>query len=153
PLADLDQAFALVEGDVRQGAHGDRQRGVAATLGGVDDDVRDPDQLLLDGGGASGLGGHGLSLRLRRHAGGHRALDAVGCDDDRVRQTFGTAAIAPHELVGPDAARQLLRHLLQLIFQLGGGQATALEAVARLHDLFDVQLEDVAPAEFAVRAL
>src|SRR5262249_48063301 len=45
------------------------------------------------------------------------------------------------------------RHRLQLLLELCGRQAAALEAVAGLDDLFDVELEDVAPAELAVRAL
>ena len=51
-LAHLDDAALLVEGDVGEAAHGDRQRGVLAPLGGRDDRVGHADQLLLDGAGA-----------------------------------------------------------------------------------------------------
>src|SRR2546425_1370680 len=200
-LPHLDQAPALVEGDVGQGPDGDRERGVLSPLGRGDHHVGHADELLLDRRHAAGLAGHrsplglparratrrrafalgpalGLSGRprpgsgrwvcfrgvffrgravgrhgvVRRVARQHRdlTLDAVRRDDDRVRKTFRATSVPPHELVGLFAAGPPQRHLLQLLLQLRGRQSATLEAIARVDDLLDVQLEDVAPAELAV---
>src|SRR3989440_11764805 len=70
-----------------------------------------------------------------------------------MRQAFGTAAVLAQQLVGLAASGDLRGHLQELVLQLRGGESTALETVARLDDLLDVELEDVAPAELAVRPL
>src|SRR5262245_35494079 len=95
-----------------------------------------------------------LGLRLRRFgrrdvrplgAGhdGRLPLRALGRDDDRVRQALGTA-VAAEDLVRHGAARSLGGDLLQLRLELFLRQLAALEPRARLHDLLDVELEDVA---------
>src|SRR6185503_3178372 len=68
-------------------------------------------------------------------------------------QTFGTASVIAQYFVGLLAAGPLHGNFLQLLFELFLGQFAALEAIAGLHDLFDVELEDVAPAKFAFGAL
>src|SRR5262249_53252710 len=96
----------------------------------------------------------------RRHRGpglgdqrGHLALDALGRDDDRVRQALWAASVLAQELIGLGTAGELHGHLLQLILQLRGGKLAALEPIARGDHFLDVELEDVAPAELAVGAL
>src|SRR3989441_1081053 len=61
PLAHLDQALALVEGDVRQGADRDRQGGILAPLGRGDHHVGHPDEFLLDRACPSLPSSHGAS--------------------------------------------------------------------------------------------
>jgi len=51
------------------------------------------------------------------------------------------------------ASGDLRRHLLELVLQLRGGELAALQPVTRRDDFLDVELEDVAPAELAVRPL
>src|SRR2546428_11004215 len=70
-----------------------------------------------------------------------------------MRQAFGAAAVLAQQLVGLAASGDLRGHLQELVLQLRGGQSTALEPVARLDDLLDVELEDVAAAGLAVGPL
>src|SRR4030095_15867670 len=70
---------------------------------------------------------------LRRRGGDQSrnfAFDALGRDDDRVRQTFRTAAVLPQDFVGLLAAGPLHGHPLELLPQPGRGQPAALEAIA-----------------------
>src|SRR6058998_3996774 len=81
------------------------------------------------------------------------ALDAVGRDDDRVRQPFWAAPVLAEHLIGLLAAGPLQGHLVELLLQLRDREPAALEPVARLDDLLDVEREDVASALLAVGAL
>src|SRR5438309_9377310 len=83
----------------------------------------------------------------------HFTFDALRRDDDRVREAFRTAPVLAEHLVGLLAARPLHGHLLELLLQLRDRQPAALETVARLDDLLDVELEDVAPVLLAVGPL
>src|SRR5207302_7787131 len=75
-----------------------------------------------------------------------------GRDDDRVREAFRATVVA-EDLIGPGAAGPLHGDLLQLGPELLLGQLAALQTGAGLDDLFDVELEDVAPAELALGPL
>src|SRR5437763_446378 len=99
----------------------------------------------------------GITVSVRRRGRGrfgdhrrHFAFDAVRRDDDRVRQTFRPAPVLAEDLVGFLAAGALRGHLLELLLQLRDRQPAALEPVARLDDLFDVEREDIAPALLAL---
>ena len=70
-----------------------------------------------------------------------------------MREAFRTAPVLAEHLVGLLAARPLHGHLLELLLQLRDRQPAALETVARLDDLLDVELEDVAPVLLAVGPL
>src|SRR5437899_1065222 len=83
----------------------------------------------------------------------HFAFDALRRDDDRVREAFRAAPVLAEHLVGLLAACPLHGHLLELLLQLRDRQPAALETVARLDDLLDVELEDVAPVLLAVGPL
>src|SRR2546423_8271457 len=98
----------------------------------------------------------GFGRRRRRHRLGrrravrrhdrHLAFDTLRCDDDRMRQAFGTAAVLPQQLVGLAASGELRGHLQELVLQLRGGESTALVPVERLEDLLAVELAAIAPA-------
>src|SRR5262245_34994729 len=70
-------------------------------------------------------------------------LDPLRGHDDRVGQPFGAAAVLAQKLVGLRAAGAGRRDLLQLVLQFRDRELAALQAVAGLRNLFDVQLEDV----------
>jgi hypothetical protein len=69
-----------------------------------------------------------------------------------MREALGAAVLA-QDLVGPGPARPLLGDLCELALELFLGELAALEAAAGLHDLLDVELEDIAPAELALGPL
>src|SRR5262245_33960679 len=79
------------------------------------------------------------------------ALDPLRGHDDRVGQALGAAAGLAQQLVGLRAAGAGRRELLQLLLKLFGLELAALQPLARLRDLLDVELEDVAPTELALR--
>src|ERR1041385_2144636 len=83
---------------------------------------------------------------------GRIALGPLGRDDDRVWQSL-RAALVSQDLVGLGSARALERDLLQLVLELFLRELAALQPRARLDDLFDVELEDIAPAELALGPL
>src|SRR5262245_54576891 len=76
----------------------------------------------------------------------------LGGDDDRVREPL-RAALAAQDLVGAGPAGPLQGDPVQLALELLAGQPAALQPGARLDDLLDVQLEDVAPAELGLGPL
>src|SRR2546421_1512528 len=80
------------------------------------------------------------------------ALCSLRSDDDRVRQAL-RAALAAEDLVGLGPAGALERDLLQLALELFLRELAALQPRARLDDLFDVELENIAPAELALGPL
>src|SRR5207247_9965309 len=84
----------------------------------------------------------------------HRRLPlwALVGDDDRVGETL-RAAVAAQDRVGSLTTGPLHGDLLQLGLELLLGQLAALQPGAGFHDLFDVELEDFAPAEPAFRPL
>src|SRR5467141_792293 len=84
----------------------------------------------------------------------HRRLPfgAFKGDDDRVRQTLRAALVA-EDLVGLGPAGALERDLLQLALELFLRELTALQPRTRLDDLFDVELENITPAELALGPL
>src|SRR5262245_24643204 len=79
------------------------------------------------------------------------ALDPLRGHDDRVGQALGAAAGPAQQLVGLRAAGAGRRDLLELLLELRDRELAALQAVAGLRDLLDVQLEDVAPPKLALR--
>src|SRR5262249_3128851 len=80
----------------------------------------------------------------------HLTLDPLRRDDDRIGKTFRATSVLAHELVGLFSAGPSDGDLLELLFELRGRQPATLEAITRLDDLLDVELEDVPPAELAV---
>src|SRR5581483_4234050 len=105
-----------------------------------------PGRRLGLGGGRlvrSGVGGARSAPGLLGQGRG-LALGAFGGDDDRVREALGPGVLA-QDLVGAGAAGALERDALQLLLQLLLGEPPALEPGARLRDLLDVEIEDVAP--------
>src|SRR6266446_3748591 len=77
-LPHLDQAPALVEGDVGQGPDGDRERGVLSPLGRGDHHVGHADELLLDRRHTAGLAGHRSPLGLPARRATRRRAFALG---------------------------------------------------------------------------
>src|SRR5882762_3214687 len=96
----------------------------------------------------------GRSAVGRRVARQHRRLPfgAFGGDDDRVRQALRPALVA-QDLVGLGPAGALESDLLQLVLELFLRKLPALQPRARLDDLFDVELENITPAELALGPL
>src|SRR5262245_4932852 len=104
--------------------------------------------------GPARLLGSLLGLRGRRfHLSGRfdLALDPLRGHDDRVGQTLGAAAGLAQQLIGLRAAGAGRRDLLELLLELPDRELAALQTVAGLRDLLDVELEDVAPSELALR--
>src|SRR5262249_23013702 len=103
-----------------------------------------------------------LNLNWRRRIRGHRprglrqlwrlALRPLRRHDDRGGGPWGPA-LGAEVLARLAPAGALERDLLELLLQLLLRDAPALEPGASLHDLLDVELEDVAPAELALGAL
>src|SRR6185436_11809280 len=91
----------------------------------------------------------GRRFRFRDDVG--LALDPFRGHDDRVGQALGAAVRLAQQLVGLRAAGSGGRDLLQLLLELLNRKLAALQAVAGLRDLLDVQLEDVAPPELTLR--
>src|SRR5262245_60403427 len=95
-----------------------------------------------------------LGLRGRRFNFSGRfdvALDSLRGHDDRVGQTLGATTVLAQQLVGLRAAGAGRRDLLELLLELRDRELAALQAVASLRDLFNVELEDVATPELALR--
>src|SRR6185369_4486763 len=96
-------------------------------------------------------------LRLRRGGRFHfpdrfdLTLDTFRGHDDRVGQALGAIAGLAQQLVGLRAAGAGRRDLLQLPLELFCLELSTLQPLARLRDLLDVELEDVAPPELALR--
>src|SRR5262249_4698783 len=79
------------------------------------------------------------------------ALDSLFGDDDGVGEALGAPAGLAEELICLRAAGLRLRDLVELLLYLLGRGLSALHAIAGLHDLLDVELEDVPPPELALR--
>src|SRR5256886_14895083 len=86
-------------------------------------------------------------LGAGRH--GRFSLGSLGSDDDGVRQTLRAALVA-EDLVGLGPAGAFERDLLQLVLEFFLRELAALQPRTRLDDLFDVKLENIAPAELAL---
>src|SRR2546427_13132496 len=97
----------------------------------------------------SSVRGHGPSWRLA-YQDRHLAFNALRRDDDRMRDTFRATSVLPQELVGLFASGPPHGDPLELRLELRRGQSATLEAVTRLDDLLDIELEDVASTELAV---
>jgi hypothetical protein len=69
-----------------------------------------------------------------------------------VGKTFRAAVVA-QDLVRPGATGSPERDLLELALELLLGELAPLQPGAGVDDFFDVQLEDVAPAELTLGAL
>src|SRR5206468_6447326 len=91
------------------------------------------------------------SAVVRLGARQHRRLPfgAFRGDDDRVRQALRAALVA-QDLVGLSPAGALECDLLQLVLELFLRELAALQPCTRLDDLFDVELENITPAELAL---
>src|SRR5260221_944776 len=102
--------------------------------------------------GRRGLFGRTAVARLGARQPRRLPFGAFKGDDDRVRQTLRAALVA-EDLVGLGPAGALERDLLQLALELFLRELTALQPRTRLDDLFDVELENIAPAELALGPL
>ena len=81
------------------------------------------------------------------------SLGSLSSNNDRVRQTFGAAAVVTEYFIGFLAAGAFGGDLLQLVFEFFFGKLSAFEAAARFDDFLDVKLENIAPPELAFSTL
>ncbi len=70
-----------------------------------------------------------------------------------MRQTFRPAAVVAEDFISLLPAGTFHGDFLELLFEFLLGQLAALEAIAGLDDFFDVEIEDIAPAELALGVL